>query len=128
MWRRIPGWAPQVDARVELSTKTVLDECGNGFTDGTFTLTLLNDDGTTTDRIEGTLTAVNRNFGELQGILEGTRRYRTGGKDGNYAVKLRATFAAAFVDPDGDNVYDTVEISDAHGVTYIPNRDARDKE
>jgi hypothetical protein len=120
------GQAPQVNARVDLSTTSTINACGDGFTNGNFTLTLLDSSGKATDSISGTLTAVNRNFGELQGILEGSQRYKTGdpGVNHNFDVRFRATFTAAFVDPNGDGVYDTVSVTDAHGVTYIPNQKA----
>jgi hypothetical protein len=115
------GAAPYTLAvRLDLQTSTTENDCGDGFTNGRFTLT--NTDAN--QAITGTLSAVNRNFGELDGLLDGDLRYRldqfTGRRgDPHINVALRAAFHATFVqDANGD--YTIVNIDDAHGVIYTP--------
>jgi hypothetical protein len=120
------GAAPYtLPVRLDLVTTTTLNDCGDGFTNGSFALT--NPD--TNQAISGDLAAVNRNFGELDGLLNGNLRYRLDQFSGRHGdphvnVALRATFHATFVqDANGD--YTLVNVDDAHGVLFAPNANNR---
>jgi len=111
--------------RLDLQTTTTLNDCGDGFTNGRFTLT--NTDAG--QAISGDLAAVNRTFGELDGLLSGDLRYKLDeftGRKGNphIDVALRASFHATFVqDANGD--YTLVNVDDAHGVLFAPSQNRR---
>lgn len=90
--------------KVDLMTTTTLNANGAGFTDGVLALT----DPLSRQTISGPLVAVNQNFGELTGLLEG-RMYGKGNP-----ARLRAAFNGVFV-PDASGAYTLVNVT-SHGV------------
>lgn len=95
-----------VPVKVELRTVTTLNKCGDGLTDGVLTLYA----PATKQVVKGSLVAVNENYGELTGTLEG----RLLGSGSNH-VRLRAAFLGVFVQ-DAAGAYTLVNV-DARGVT-----------
>jgi hypothetical protein len=96
---------------VELRTQTMLNKNGDGLTDGVITLWAPE----TRQFVTGPLTAVNGNFGDLTGIIEG----RFGGV-GIAQARLRVVFHGVFVQ-DEAGAYTLVDV-DAHGVQVVVKR------
>ncbi|HEY3411490.1 MAG TPA: hypothetical protein VGM51_00385 [Armatimonadota bacterium] len=94
-----------IPVEVELRTQTVLNKNGDGLTDGVITMFAPN----TRKFITGPMTAVNENFGDLTGVIEG----RFGGV-GVAQARLRAVFHGVFVQ-DSTGAYTDVNV-DARGV------------
>lgn len=94
-----------VAVKVELRTQTRLSALGDGLTDGVISLYA----PATKQLISGPVMAINENFGELTGILDGGLC-----GFGSTPVRLRAAFRAVFV-ADADGNYTLVNV-EAHGV------------
>jgi len=112
------GTPVNVPVRVELSTTTTINGCGDGGTDGLVKLT-----ATATGKSSiSQLTAVNRNFGELNGVIEGVMvpKPSTSGQGGHQAPpeNLRAVFTAVFT-KDANGNYTIVDCL-ASGVVVTP--------
>ncbi|HEY3267514.1 MAG TPA: hypothetical protein VGM37_11345 [Armatimonadota bacterium] len=91
--------------KVELITVSVINSAGDGYTDGVVSMR----DVTSKQLIAGPLAAVNQNFGELTGLMDG-RMCTAGGPP----VRLRAAFHGVFA-PDASGAYTLVNV-DTHGV------------
>jgi hypothetical protein len=100
--------AVQVPVKVELRTQTILNANGDGMTNGVISLFA----PSTKQRITGSLVAINENFGELTGTIDGAM-------GGRSAARLRAVFTGVFVQ-DADGNYTLVDVQ-THGVqlTYV---------
>lgn len=100
-----------VSVKVELRTETMLSKCGDGQTDGVLTLYAPD----TKQVIVGSLVAINENYGDLTGTLDGRLV-----SSGSRRVRLRAGFHGVFVQ-DAAGAYTLVNV-DAHGVTVTETR------
>lgn len=104
-----PTLAPTlVPVKVELKTQTLLNKSGDGLTDGAITLYA----PATRQAIVGPLVAVNENFGDLTGVIEGCIL-----GNGASQARLRAVFHGVFVKDDA-GAYTLVNV-DAKGVQLV---------
>lgn len=104
-----PTVAPTVvPVKVELHTQTVLNKAGDGFTDGEIALYA----PATHQLISGPVIAVNKEFGDLTGVLQGSMM-----STGAARVELRASFHGVFVQ-DSTGAYTLVNV-DANGVEVV---------
>ena len=105
-----PTFAPTlVPVKVELRTQTLLNKSGDGLTDGVITLYA----PATRQAIVGPLVAVNENFGDLTGVIEG-RILGTGASQ----ARLRAVFHGVFAQEGGTGAYTLVNV-EARGVMLV---------
>jgi hypothetical protein len=90
--------ATAVPVNIELRTQTTLNKAGDGFTDGVIH-----------QLISGSLVAVNKEFGDLTGVIEGSML-----SVGSARVELRVVFHGVFTQ-DASGAYTLVNV-DANGV------------
>jgi hypothetical protein len=97
--------ATAVPVNIELRTQTTLNKAGDGFTDGVISLYA----PATHQLISGSLVAVNKEFGDLTGVIEGSML-----SVGSARVELRVVFHGVFTQ-DASGAYTLVNV-DANGV------------